>query len=300
MPRPNSARPRRSSTNALPQAPSATAAAIPPAPNARPSGQPVASASASPMSVAASGAEVLLRAKNAGDSTLVSTWAGSPSASAISTSAVERVSSAPNAPCSNSTCTIGVLSTISPNIAGSASPAPSCNARFSAWAIAARSPSRTARVSSGISTVPIAVPTTPSGVSISRLAKYSQDTAAGAPEAITAPPTISNCGPELATMPGSAWRRKPRIAASNETRSGVAIAAPRRQTSISNCKSPAMPTVAASSKAVSAAWRGHSSSTIITPISDRLNSSGENAVSAKRCWALSTPISTVTGPAKAR
>ena len=45
--------------------------------------------------------------------------------------------------------------------------------------MAAWSPDRTARVNSGTSTVPIAVPTMPSGSSISRLAKYSHDTAEG-------------------------------------------------------------------------------------------------------------------------
>ena len=47
-----------------------------------------------------------------------------------------------------------------------------------------------------------------------------------------APATTSNCGPALAIMPGIALAKKPRISASNETRSGVAMRSPRRSTRI--------------------------------------------------------------------
>lgn len=61
-----------------------------------------------------------------------------------------------------------------------------------------------------------------------------------------------------------------------------------------------MPTVAASIHAAEDASACHSSSAAIVAISAMLNSSGENAVSANRPCAFSSPISTVTGPAKAR
>ena len=51
-------------------------------------------------------------------------------------------------------------------------------ARFG-LATAPSSPPRSARASSGTSTVPMATPTMPSGSSIRRLAKYSHDTADG-------------------------------------------------------------------------------------------------------------------------
>ena len=107
-----------------------------------------------------------------------------------------------------------------------------------------------------------------------------------------APATIKSCGAALAIMPGSARPRKPRISASNDTRSGVATRSPRRSTSTSNCSRPAMPTVAASDIAATphlAAARANS--TIITAISAMLNSSGENAVSAKRPCAFAAPAS---------
>ena len=91
-----------------------------------------------------------------------------------------------------------------------------------------RSSPRTARDNSGTSTAPIATPTMPSGSSISRLAKYSHDTAEGCDDATIAPATISNCGPELAIMPGTAWRgtrasarRTTRAAASRAARRGA-------------------------------------------------------------------------------
>ncbi len=61
-----------------------------------------------------------------------------------------------------------------------------------------------------------------------------------------------------------------------------------------------MPMVAARTSAASTASCRHPSSTAITAISAMLNSSGENAVSAKRPCAFSNAIMTVTGPAKAR
>ena len=99
-------------------------------------------------------------------------------------------------------------------------------------------------------------------------------------DAMIAPATISNCGAELATMPGSARARKPRISASKVTRSGVAMRSPRRRTRISSCSRPAAPTVAARASAANARIRrGAMKNTIITAISAMLNSSGENAVS---------------------
>ena len=74
--------------------------------------------------------------------------------------------------------------------------------------------------------MPMAMPTMPSGNSISRLAKYSHDTADGVDEAMIAPAMISSCGPEFATMPANPLRKKPRIAASNDTRSGAASLSP--------------------------------------------------------------------------
>ena len=44
----------------------------------------------------------------------------------------------------------------------------------------------------------------------------------GRGEAMMAPATTSNCGPALATMPGIALPKKPRISGSKDTRSGVA------------------------------------------------------------------------------
>ncbi len=140
----------------------------------------------------------------------------------------------------------------------------------------------------------------PSGSSIRRLAKYSHDTADGDDEAMIAPPTTSNCGPELAIMPGVAVPRKPRISASNAMRSGVATLLPRRKTRTDSCSSPAMPTVAATISAASWASCRQPSSAIITPINAMLNRSGEKAVSAKRACAFNNAIMTVTGPAKAR
>ena len=61
-----------------------------------------------------------------------------------------------------------------------------------------------------------------------------------------------------------------------------------------------MPTVAAIVSAAKPASCRQPSSTIITAISAMLNSSGENAVSAKRACALNSAIITVAGPAKAR
>ena len=94
----------------------------------------------------------------------------------------------------------------------------------------------------------------PSGSSIRRLAKYSHDTAEGCADAMIAPPTTSHCGPALAIMPGTALAKKPRIGASNAMRSGVAMRwPPGRNTSTSNCTSPAIPTVAAITSAACAA-----------------------------------------------
>ena len=140
----------------------------------------------------------------------------------------------------------------------------------------------------------------PSGSSIRRLAKYSHDTADGDDDAMIAPATTSHCGPALAIMPGIALAKKPRISASNAARSGVATAAAAAQHDISNCNSPAMPTVAAIASAASAASVRQNSSTAVTAISARLNKRGENAVSAKRPCAFNSAIMTVTGPAKAR
>ena len=61
-----------------------------------------------------------------------------------------------------------------------------------------------------------------------------------------------------------------------------------------------MPTVAAITSAASAHPAARPSSAIITAISAMLNSSGENAVSAKRPCAFNSAIITVTGPANAR
>ncbi len=146
----------------------------------------------------------------------------------------------------------------------------------------------------------MATPTMPSGSSIRRLAKYSHDTAEGEDEAMIAPPTTSNCGAELAIMPGMALPKKLRMSASKEMLSGVAMLQPRRNTRIESCKNPAMPTVAAIAAAAKAASCRQPSSAIITDISARLNRSGENAVSANRCCAFISAIITVTGPAKAR
>lgn len=115
-----------------------------------------------------------------------------------------------------------------------------------------------------------------------------------------APATISHCGPELAIMPGIALPKKPRVSLSNVTRKGVARRALRCEPSINSCKRPAMPTVAASIHAAKRASACPSRRAAMAAISAMLNSSGENAVSAKRPCALSSPISTVTGPAKAR
>jgi hypothetical protein len=111
---------------------------------------------------------------------------------------------------------------------------------------------------------------------------------------------ISSWGPLLATMPGMAFAKKPRMSLSNETRKGAVALSPRRRIRISSCKSPAMPTIAARISAARAASCRQNSSTAITAISAMLNSSGEKAVSANRPCAFMTAISTVTGPAKAR
>ena len=96
----------------------------------------------------------------------------------------------------------------------------------------------------------------PSGSSISRLAKYSHDTAEGEDEAIIAPATISNCGPALAIMPGIALReQRAHRPASNEIRNGVAIVPARRSSRIDSCRSPATPTVAAITSAAKLASR---------------------------------------------
>ena len=112
---------------------------MPSAPNQWPSRKAAAIASTTPFSAATSGVIVSSRAKNAGDSAFTSTCAGSASVSHISARAVAAVSSAVKAPCSNSSRTIGSLSTISPSVAGSASPTASSRPRDSACATAARS-----------------------------------------------------------------------------------------------------------------------------------------------------------------
>ena len=84
---------------------------------------------------------------------------------------VDSVSSAVKAPRSNNSRTIGSLNAINPSIAGSARPTASSIARDSACAMPALSPPCSARVNSGIITVPMATPTMPSGSSIRRLAK---------------------------------------------------------------------------------------------------------------------------------
>jgi hypothetical protein len=114
-----------------------------------------------------------------------------------------------------------------------------------------------------------------------------------------APVTMRSCGPELATMPGSALRKKPRISLSSDSRKGAArLPLDFRKISISNCSSPAMPTVAAMAIAAVSGSCRHTSSRAMTAIRAMLKSSGENAVNAKRCCAFSSPIMTVTGPAK--
>ncbi len=115
-----------------------------------------------------------------------------------------------------------------------------------------------------------------------------------------APPTIRSCGAAFATMPGMARAKKPRMSAAKETRKGVAILPPRRDTRIRSCSKPAMPTVAASARATRPASGRVGMSAIITAISAMLNSSGENAVRAKRDCAEYSASITVEGPAKAR
>ena len=139
----------------------------------------------------------------------------------------------------------------------------------------------------------------PSGNSISRFAKYSHDTAAGDRDATIAPAIISHCGPDDATMPGPTFANSARIGASNATRNGDAMVRP-DNANVTSCKNPAMPTVAAITKAASPASTRRSNRIAITAINATLNKSGENAVSTKRCCALSSAIITVTGPANAR
>ena len=115
-----------------------------------------------------------------------------------------------------------------------------------------------------------------------------------------APTTISNCGALVAIIPGTALAKKPQISLSKENRSGVATSAPRSNISVVICNRPATPTVAAMICAASAAPGCESSSAAMTAISAMLNSSGENAVSAKRPCAFNSAIITVTGPANAR
>ena len=99
-------------------------------------------------------------------------------------------------------------------------------------------------------------------------------------------------------MPGIARARKPRISASKETRSGVAIVSPRRNASTRSCSSPATPTVAASANATKPASARATISAIMTAIKAALNSSGENAVTKNRPCALASASSTVAGPGK--
>src|SRR6478735_5041263 len=108
-----------------------------------------------------------------------------------------------------------------------------------------------------------------------------------ADDAMIAPATISHCGPELAIMPGIALAKKPRISLSKLMRRGVARRALCCDSSIRSCNKPAMPTVAASIHAATVASACQSRSAAIAAISVTLNSSGENAVSAKRPCALS-------------
>jgi hypothetical protein len=94
-------------------------------------------------------------------------------------------------------------------------------------------------------------------------------------------------------------RRKPRICGSNEIRIGVAI---RRAMAAldedQHLKHPATPTVPAMTVAENNGSCRQISSTTSTTIMVRLNSTGENAVSMKRCSAFRTPIITMDGPTK--
>src|SRR3984957_6527529 len=115
-----------------------------------------------------------------------------------------------------------------------------------------------------------------------------------------APITMSSCGPAPAIMPGKALARKPRISESKATRSGVAKGPPRdREMRMSNCSSPAIPTVAAMASAASDASHRLKMRAIITAIKAPLNNSGANAVSAKRPCAFNSAIVTAAGPGKA-
>ena len=120
-------------------------------------------------------------------------------------------------------------------------------------------------------------------------------------EAMIAPATISNCGPLLAIMPGMALAKKPRISCV-EAKSAAASRCTRasREHQHQQLQQAGDADGRRQHHARQAGIRCQTSSIAITAISAMLNSSGENAVSAKRPCAFSSAIITVTGPAKAR
>ena len=101
-------------------------------------------------------------------------------------------------------------------------------------------------------------------------------------------------------MPGIALARKPRISASKDTRSGVAMLPPRRRTRIEQLQQSGDADGGGDRKRGMRRILRERSETIITAISAMLNNSGENAVSANRPCAFNSAIITATGPAKAR
>ena len=269
---------------------------MPSGPNKWPNRKAAAVASKIPFSTETSGVVVFSRAKNAGASDLNSTCAGSPSESHISARAVAAVSAAVNAPCSNSIRTIGSLSTSSPSVAGSASPAASSSARDFACAIAfailamhgARQFRHQHRAHGDADE-----------------AQRQFDQAAG--EIKPRHRRRRGGGDDRRRRPSGAagrcsrsCRERPwqRIRASRGRRKRVSMPRHRRRAASGSTIATARRcrrSRPAPSRHSAASCR-HSSSAIVTAISATLNSSGENAVSAKRPRAFISAISTVTGP----
>ena len=229
-----------------------------------------------------SGVNVSSRAKNAGDSALTSTCAGRPSASQLSACAVAALSLAVNAPCSNSTRTIGSAE----HDQAERRRQRQSDGEFEAAQF---------RMRNGSSII------TANGSCHFRHQHRAHGDAHDAERQFDQ--AVGEIQPRYRRRrgrgdDGAGHHQQLRRAAGDHAGDRLAEKAAhfavernraaawrccrRARPASDNCSSPAMPTVAAMISAASTASCRHASSAAIAAISATLNSSGENAVSAKR------------------